>query len=246
MAQYLVFRLYGPMASWGDVAVGETRPTFGHPGKSAVMGLLAAALGIDRDQEEAHVLLDRSYGLAVRVDRPGLPLKDYHTTQTATQAALKRLGGARARYRELEADDLVTILSSRDYLAEALYTVFLWPLVDDPPHSPAELAQALERPRYHLYLGRKSCPLALPAQARLLEAPGLAQALAAARFDDGEFLEALPERGGRKTKGLYWQGAAGDGLQPFYSYPRRDAVHSRRRWQFQERREHYRPLDENG
>ena len=52
MHEYLLFRLYGSMASWGDIAVGEFRPTFDHPSKSAVMGLIAAAMGIRRDEEE--------------------------------------------------------------------------------------------------------------------------------------------------------------------------------------------------
>ena len=45
---YLVFRLYGPMCSWGDIAVGEVRPSTVHPAKSAILGLIAAALGIKR------------------------------------------------------------------------------------------------------------------------------------------------------------------------------------------------------
>ena len=41
---YLLFRLYGPMASWGEIAVGETRHSAAYPGKSAIIGLLAAAM----------------------------------------------------------------------------------------------------------------------------------------------------------------------------------------------------------
>jgi CRISPR system Cascade subunit CasD len=49
MMEYLLFRLYGPLASWGEIAVGESRHTATYPGKSALLGLLAAALGIRRD-----------------------------------------------------------------------------------------------------------------------------------------------------------------------------------------------------
>ena len=52
MREYLMFRLYGPMASWGDIAVGEYRPSFAHPSKSAVMGMLAAAVGLRREEED--------------------------------------------------------------------------------------------------------------------------------------------------------------------------------------------------
>ena len=36
MRAYLVFQLYGPLASWGDIAVGETRPSTPIPSKSAI------------------------------------------------------------------------------------------------------------------------------------------------------------------------------------------------------------------
>ena len=38
MKDYLVFRLYGPMASWGQAAVGGDRPTDIQPSRSAVLG----------------------------------------------------------------------------------------------------------------------------------------------------------------------------------------------------------------
>ena len=40
----LIFQLYGPLASWGAPAVGETRPSSDHPGRAALLGLLASAL----------------------------------------------------------------------------------------------------------------------------------------------------------------------------------------------------------
>jgi len=74
---YLVFQLYGPLASWGDIAVGETRPSALTPSRSAILGLLAAALGLKRpdtaksepereDWEQAHAALAQGYGLASR------------------------------------------------------------------------------------------------------------------------------------------------------------------------------------
>ncbi|WP_295540003.1 CRISPR-associated protein Cas5, partial [Thiolapillus sp.] len=51
MDDYLVFQLYAPLASWGGQAVGQERPSDDHPGRSALLGLLAAALGIRREEE---------------------------------------------------------------------------------------------------------------------------------------------------------------------------------------------------
>ena len=76
MGDYLLFRLYGPMASWGDIAVGEVRPSQTHPGRSAALGLVAAALGVERDREEALGAIERGYGFAVRIDRALAQLPD--------------------------------------------------------------------------------------------------------------------------------------------------------------------------
>ena len=81
MRRFLVFRLYGTMAAWGDIAVGEQRPSTPHPSKSAILGLLAAALGIRRHEDDKHQSLADGYGYAVRVDAAGVLLRDYHTTQ---------------------------------------------------------------------------------------------------------------------------------------------------------------------
>ena len=57
----LVFQLEAPLSSWGDVAVGEYRPTAEYPGQSAILGLLAAALGIDRLDTEGQSALQQGY-----------------------------------------------------------------------------------------------------------------------------------------------------------------------------------------
>ena len=47
MGQHLVFLLHAPLGAMGGVAVGERRAGFDRPGKSAILGLVAAALGLD-------------------------------------------------------------------------------------------------------------------------------------------------------------------------------------------------------
>ena len=63
MTDYLIFRLYAPLASWGEAAVGETRPTATYPGKGAVLGLLGAALGIRRDDDAGQAQLRDSIAM---------------------------------------------------------------------------------------------------------------------------------------------------------------------------------------
>src|SRR6266498_4960488 len=150
MRDYILFRLYGPLAAWGDIAVGEYRPSFAHPGKSAIIGLLAAALGIRRDEEDRQKSLAESCSFAVRVDSMGVLLRDYHTTQVPSA----RKGVVHyTRRSELATDDLNTILSSRDYRCDAAYTVAI-NLADGSPYTVQQLAAALLKPVFTLYLGR--------------------------------------------------------------------------------------------
>ena len=124
MTEYLMFQLYGPMAAWGDIAVGEMRPSYTHPSKSAVLGLVAAALGIKREQEEIHRKLSDGYCFAVLVKRAGVPLSDYHTVQvppSGTGRNRRVFATRRDEIIALSRDDLKTILSKRDYRMDASY-----------------------------------------------------------------------------------------------------------------------------
>src|SRR3954452_22752570 len=81
MTDILTFALAAPLAAMGEIAVGERRGSWTRPGRSAVLGLIAACLGIDRDDEEAHAALESGYGLALRLQSLGPLLADYHTAQ---------------------------------------------------------------------------------------------------------------------------------------------------------------------
>lgn len=228
MAEYLIFRLYGPLAAWGDIAVGEFRPSFAHPSKSAIIGLLAAAIGIRRDEEERQKSLAESCSFAVRVDAMGILLRDYHTTQVPSA----RKGVTHyTRRSELAVDDLNTILSSRDYRCDAAYTVAI-SVIDGAPHTVQELAIALQKPVFTLYLGRKSCPLALPLQPSIVKAATLREALESVAFSD-EFSDMIATG----SAAVFWEEDEESGFERQQVITRRDIPGSRKRWQFGERRE---------
>ncbi len=228
MRDYLLFRLYGPLAAWGDIAVGEYRPSFAHPSKSAVIGLLAAALGIRRDEEERQNSLAGSCSYAVRVDSMGVLLRDYHTTQVpSVRKGLIHY----TRRSELATDDLNTILSSRDYRCDAAYTVAIT-VADNSPHTAQQLASALERPVFILYLGRKSCPLAMPLSPQVVSAATLSDALES--VPPTEELSAIIPKGAAT---VYWEDDAESGLGRLHVISRRDEPRSRKRWQFADRHE---------
>ncbi|MES3676104.1 type I-E CRISPR-associated protein Cas5/CasD [Halomonas elongata] len=243
MTEYLVFRLYGPLASWGEAAVGESRPTATYPGRSAILGLLGAALGVRRDDDEGQRRLRDSVGIAIKQRSPGSLMRDYHTVQMpATQSKVTY----RTRRDELSAPRKVinTILSSRDYRCDGLWIVAIW----STPRAELTLEtleKALEAPHFPLYLGRKACPPAAPLAPRRETFPQLRQALDVGfpplwgkDSDDESRALRLPE------SAVYaWEGSAdaldGDG-QGVESSEVWDVPLNRRRWQFGARTEHRR------
>lgn len=173
--RFLTATLYAPIGSFGGIAVGERRGTEMHPTRSALLGLLAAALGIERTDADAQRALNDGYGLASMVLGRGQMLTDYHTAQVPSQQRSRRFA---TRRQELSVDDLNTVLSTRDYRTDAIYTFALWER-NNAPYRLEALARALRKPRFVLYLGRKSCPLGLPVAPRIAEHAGVRTALAA-------------------------------------------------------------------
>lgn len=241
MVDYLLFRLYGPMASWGGIAVGVNRPSYDHPSKSAIMGLLAAALGIQRDEEEKHQDLVESYNFAVAVHSSGTFLRDYHTVQVPSASSIKNQRYILTRKEELEVDndDLGTILSSRDYYCDSCYTVAVWPRNSECPYSLEFLRRKLKEPEFTFYLGRKSCPPSLPFEAKIVSGKNLQEVIKKADFKSKEFLSPLKIPNQAR---LYWEGNESD-LEPVHTVTRRDCVLSRKRWQFADRKENYMVLE---
>jgi CRISPR system Cascade subunit CasD len=232
--EYLLFRLYGPMCSWGDIAVGEIRPSFVHPSKSAVLGLVAGALGIRRDEDDKHCRFAETLGFAVLVERAGAPLSDYHTAQVPS-------GDVRycTRRDELSGDrhDLNTILSTRYYRVDGLYTVILWERMQSE-WSLDVIAEALVEPVFAPYLGRKSCPVALPFEPQVVEAVSLTEALGKVRFLDCQQLGIKP----LEQRMLFWDEFCQAGIEHEHIFERRDMPLSRVRWQFDVRKERHAAL----
>lgn len=132
----LAICLAGPLQSWGASSRFTTRETRSEPTKSGVLGLLAAAQGIRRTESIEH-LLDLSFG--VRVDQAGTLVRDFQVARSL--------------------DEKRTMpLSTRYYLADAVFVA----AVEGPADPVAALADAIRRPTFPLYLGRRSCPPSRP------------------------------------------------------------------------------------
>lgn len=232
MPDYLVFHLYGPMAAWGDIAVGEYRPSFAHPSKSAIIGLLAAALGIRRDEEDRLNSLAAACTFAVRVDSMGSLLRDYQTIQVPSSGTATKPKRFHTRKAELADSALNTILSSRDYRCDAVYTVAI-AMRDNAHFSVTTIANSLRKPVFTLYLGRKSCPLAFPLAPKIVSAETVKDAMCTAPVPN-ELKSLILEN----SYLAYWEGEQG-GFDLEQVITRRDEPLSRKRWQFSDRKENF-------
>ncbi|WP_018416861.1 type I-E CRISPR-associated protein Cas5/CasD [Teredinibacter turnerae] len=242
MQDYLVFQLYGPMASWGQAAVGGDRPTGLFPGRSSVLGLLGAALGIKRDNAPELTALAESILISVKQVVPSSLVRDYHTTQVPSHS--KKVTHL-SRKSEVTGTDLNTILSSRDYRCDGRWVIAL-SLAESAGYTLEQLRQALLQPVFALSLGRKSCPPALPLAPRVVTVESLRQAL------DQEFPPLT--RSNEQDKlwlghtGLvtyYWEGDKSQlaGANALTTQPW-DVPLSRERWQFSQRVLHQITMEE--
>lgn len=243
--RFLLFTLYAPICSLGETAVGERRMGWARPGRSAVLGLVAAALGIERVDDDAHRALEEGLYYAVRTDAPGRPFLDYHTAQTPRAQKGRSFA---TRREELATDRLSTVLSTREWRSDACFTVALWHRSSSATDLDG-IATALWRPRFCLYLGRKSAPLGLPLDPEIVEAGNFMDALeirrpASVAADDEErprtveawalsLLRGEPD-GGHEVA---FDADAPDAPEGGRLERRRDGVESRARWQFGDRNE---------
>ena len=147
----LVLRLEGALQSWGESSKWDHRDSSPFPTKSGIIGLLGCAMGMERNDERL-VELDGAITMAVRADRHGTRLVDF---QTVTGFPL-RIANGKPR------SNGNTIISSREYLQDACFTVFL----DIKPAWREKIIAALKAPIWAIYLGRKNC---IPSSPVMLE-----------------------------------------------------------------------------
>ncbi|WP_040797735.1 type I-E CRISPR-associated protein Cas5/CasD [Nocardia higoensis] len=133
----LLLRLAAPLQSWGVASRFARRETQQYPSKSGILGLIAAAQGKRRTDPIEDALQGLAFG--VRVDQPGRLVRDFQVALSIDKT------------RNFP-------LSQRYYLADA---VFLAAIEGDRGLLEG-IQDALRRPAFPLYLGRRSCPAAEP------------------------------------------------------------------------------------
>ena len=119
----LLLRFAAPMQAWGADSRFDIRKTNREPTKSGVVGLLAAALGLQRDAPLNELTALR---MGVRVDREGVLLRDFHMVH-----------GEKAPY-----------VTMRYYLCDA---VFLVGVFSEDEVLMRRLEEAVRRPAFPLF-----------------------------------------------------------------------------------------------
>jgi CRISPR system Cascade subunit CasD len=152
----LALLLDAPMQSWGFASRFTRRTTALHPTRSGVFGMIAAALGIDKQSTNETETLARFAAIRVTVvtlprqdyrgrDRLIQRLEDYHTV-----TGIRRASG--------KVEDDATVLTNRHYLLDARFGVIL----EGDPSLLGEIEEALINPKWGLWFGRKCCLPATP------------------------------------------------------------------------------------
>ncbi|QLL78304.1 type I-E CRISPR-associated protein Cas5/CasD [Ligilactobacillus saerimneri] len=134
----LTVKLAAPLQSYGNQANYERRTTGRYPSKSAVIGMIAAALGYHRD--DPRIVELNSLQFAVRVDQTTSVLSDFHIVEYDTKKHKRKL-------------------TYRDYMQDAVYIVAVG---SDDCKMIDRIEYALHHPYFQLYLGRRSNPPAGP------------------------------------------------------------------------------------
>lgn len=161
----LALLLDGPMQSWGFASRFTRRTTALFPTKSGIVGLLAAALGIDkygpdeaRQLQPVAALNCTTIALPrTRADgqsRAMLRLVDYHTIGGGYDKRTDYMKKPRAA----SGATLETVLSERHYLLDARFAV----LLEGPRPLLEDIAARLRDPKWGVWLGRKCCIPASP------------------------------------------------------------------------------------
>jgi len=178
MQDYLIIKLQGAMQAWGGHTYEDYRPSLIFPTRSAIVGLLGACVGIEREDIQALQALNKSFHqeLTVRADKRKIErrknaddksvsmqkITDFHTVQHARKVDGKPRPEA--------------IVSRREYLCDAEFTLAL-AFVENASYGLDRVKQAIQKPVYTPFLGRRSCPIQRPLYEAVINAENAQAAL---------------------------------------------------------------------
>lgn len=128
----LIIKLAAPLQSYGNEATFNRRTSYRYPSKSAVLGMIAAALGYRRNNTKNITALNQLQ-MAVRIDQPGETLTDFQIIEYDRKKQKRSL-------------------SYRDYLQDAVFVV----AISGRDNQIDQIDDALHHPIFQLFLGRRA------------------------------------------------------------------------------------------
>lgn len=148
---YMVLHLDGVFQSWGNGGTEKLKVTSPFPTKSAVVGLIACALGYSREDKDKITDLSKSLKMAARMDRNGRKTVDFQIVSGGHYAVESQLkGGSKLAS--------VSKLIDKEYLSDSAFTVVLEGDID----LLERCEQAIRNPKWTYSLGRYNCIPSVP------------------------------------------------------------------------------------
>lgn len=148
----LLLYLSGPQQSWGCGSKFNERDTERFPTYSGILGLVACAMGISRDDDDSLAELTKLM-MSVRIDQPGDMYNDWQVAHKQKISVDKKNKFNLACHRLIsETDKPATYAAHRSYVADAKFVVGLTG-EDDMVE---RVAKAICNPKWTPYLGRKA------------------------------------------------------------------------------------------
>mgnify|MGYP006270687675 CR=1 FL=1 len=159
----LAFYIDAPLQAWGLSSKFQHRETNAFPTKSAVVGLIAAAMGIDKhgpDEAERLRPLAKLSSTIVKLPKRGTPvtrLSDFHTVGGGFDKSAS-LPEKLSIPRKASGAPFGTVITHRSYLNDAAFAV----LLEGEIEFLKKVQDALENPVWGVWFGRKACLPASP------------------------------------------------------------------------------------
>ncbi len=152
--QVLALYFDAPLQSWGYQSRFDRRTSLSYPTRSGIIGMLCAALGVDRGDRSSLARVDRGLSIEVVAFGEASQLVDFHTVgggfdgHAQPQRVVPKADGSGGD----------TVVTRREYLQGARFGV----LLSAEKALADQLSAALSDPEWGIWLGRKSCIPASP------------------------------------------------------------------------------------
>ena len=146
----LFLRLEAPMMAFGSSVSWDYKDTLSFPTKSAIVGLLSAALGYPKNDRRI-IEFSNKINISVRTDRRGSKFNDFQIITGTFQNAKGKILNEKIK------------TSTRTYVADASFLV----AITGDETVLLECKKALDNPKWIPFIGRKCCIQSIPLTGRL-------------------------------------------------------------------------------